>query len=151
MVKFIKNLPLLHFKTLLFVLLYAYSCTKEGMDMYVNVHTMSMIRYSVAFVFIISGTMKIVSNEVANHFLSLGLPSAHTLLYVVALLEIGCGICIVANKWVKYSSIPLIIIICGAILLTKIPLLHTDVLTFLFQVRLDFVMLLLLIVLFLKN
>jgi len=109
---------------------------------------MSMIRYSVAFVFIVSGTMKIVSNEVAAYFLSLGLPSAHTLLYVVVFLEIGCGICIAANKWVKYASIPLIIIIIGAILLTKIPLLHTDVFNFLFQVRLDFVMLLLLIALY---
>lgn len=109
----------------------------------------SLIRYAVSFVFIISGFMKLVSAELANSFLQLGLPYAHTMLKVVILLEIVCGVLILVDRWVKNAVIPLIAIMIAAILLTKIPLIQTGgLLTFAFQSRLDIVMLLMLIFLY---
>jgi putative oxidoreductase len=94
--------------------------------------------------------MKIFSNQLANSFLGLGLPYPHLILNVVILLEILCGILILVNKSVKNAVIPLIGIMIAAILLTKVPMMQTDLLQFAFNARLDIVMLILLIILY-KN
>lgn len=109
---------------------------------------LQFIRYVVAYVFIASGIMKIISVELGQYFLSLGLPYPIYFKYVVVILEIGCGIIILLNKRVKFATIPLIAIMIGAILLTKIPLLHTSFMEFAFQARLDIVMLVLLFILY---
>ena len=114
-------------------------------------HSMNFIRYSVAYVFIISGAMKIVSEELATTFINLGLPYPIYFMYLIALTEIICGCLILANKKVKTASIPLILIMIAAIILTKIPLLHAGILTFAFQARLDIVMIFLLAILYRKN
>jgi len=116
--------------------------------MYTSLSTKKLIRYSVAYVFIISGVMKLVNTELANGFLNLGLPYSHILLKVVILLEIGCGVLLLVNKAVNHAVIPLIAIMIAALLLTKFPLLHTGFLTFAFHARLDIVMLALLIILY---
>jgi putative oxidoreductase len=121
------------------------------MDMYTSLSMMKLIRYSVAYVFIISGVMKLVNTELANGFLSLGLPYSHILLKVVILLEIGCGVLLLVNKAVNHAVIPLITIMIAALLLTKFPLLHTGFLTFAFHARLDIVMLALLIILYKRS
>ena len=109
---------------------------------------MSPIRYTIAYVFITSGLMKFMSEELANHFIRLGLPSPVYFMYVVAILEVVCGVLLLINKKVKLASIPLIAIMIGAILLTKVPVLHTGFEQFAFQARLDIVMLVLLCILF---
>lgn len=114
-------------------------------------HSMNFIRYSVAYVFIISGAMKIVSEELATTFINLGLPYPIYFMYVVALTELVCGGLILANKKVKTASIPLILIMIAAIILTKVPLLRAGLLTFAFQARLDIVMIFLLAILYRKN
>lgn len=111
----------------------------------------SLIRYVVAYVFITSGFMKFWSEELANSFIGLGLPFPVYFMYVVALLELFCGSLILMNKQVKPASIPLIAIMIGAILLTKVPILHAGFAQFTFQARLDIVMLVLLFILFGKK
>ncbi|MBT2720727.1 DoxX family protein [Bacillus sp. ISL-46] len=107
-----------------------------------------LIRITVAYVFITSALMKLMSTEVANHFLGLGLPYSHMMLKIIILLEIVCGILLLVNKAVKNAVVPLIGIMIAAILLTKVPLLHTGFLPFAFGARLDIVMLVLLVYLY---
>ncbi len=80
--------------------------------------------------------------------MNLPIPTPDLLIYVVAILEIVCGLLIAMNKEVKKATIPLMIIIIAAILLTKIPLLHTGFLQFAFAARLDVVILSLLYILY---
>lgn len=106
------------------------------------------MRFLVAYVFIASGLMKLFSLELANYFISLGLPFPDTMLYVTATLEIICGVLLGVNRFVKMAVIPLLLIIVGAILITKVPLLHAGFLHFAFNARLDITMFVLLIILF---
>jgi len=110
--------------------------------------TNNLIRYAVAYVFITSALMKLMSSELANHFLGLGLPYPQQMLKLVIFLEMVCGILILINKSVKNAVVPLIGIMVVALLLTKFPLLHTGFLPFAFQSRLDIVMLILLVYLY---
>lgn len=111
---------------------------------------LTYIRYSVGFVFIISGLMKFFSEELSNTFISLGLPYPIYFMYVVTLVEIVCGHLIATNKHVRNASIPLILIMIAAIILTKVPILTSGFFLFAFSARLDIVMLILLTVLY-KN
>ncbi|MEH7255289.1 DoxX family protein [Neobacillus niacini] len=113
--------------------------------------TLSLVRFAVAYVFITSGVMKLFSVELAEVFIGLGLPFPDMLLHVTAFLEIICGILIILNRSVKHAVIPLIGIMIAAILLTKLPLLNSGILSFAFKARLDIVMLLLLITLYSKS
>jgi putative oxidoreductase len=126
----------------------AYSFTKGGVVISTYFYPITVIRYLVSFVFITSGVMKLIGTELAHLFISLGLPYPHLMLYVVALLEIICGLLILANKSVKYAAIPLIGIIIAALFLTKLPSLNSGLLQFAFNARLDIVMLGLLFVLY---
>jgi len=110
--------------------------------------TNNLIRLAVAYVFITSALMKLMSPEVANHFLGLGLPYPQQMLKLVIFLEMVCGILLLVNKSVKNAAVPLIGIMIVAILLTKVPLLHTGFLNFAFSARLDIVMLVLLVYLY---
>ncbi|MFE8698740.1 DoxX family protein [Cytobacillus sp. FJAT-53684] len=117
-----------------------------------NIHTslsaIHLIRYIVAYVFITSGLMKLISEDLSQSFVNLGLPYPLYLMYIVALLEIVCGISILANKSVKKATIPLLTIMIAALLLTKVPILHTGFMAFAFQARLDIIMLVLLFILY---
>ncbi|WP_077620806.1 DoxX family protein [Bacillus sinesaloumensis] len=110
--------------------------------------TMNLIRYVVAYVFIISGAVKLFTNDLHSMWMTLPIPTPDTVMYVVAILEVVCGILIAMNKEVKKAVIPLLIIMVCAILLTKIPVLHTGLLQFAFAARLDFVLLVLLYILY---
>ncbi|MBE4910670.1 DoxX family membrane protein [Bacillus luteolus] len=110
-----------------------------------------LIEYAVAFVFIISGLMKIFSSTLGSYFISLGLPEPILIMNIVAIIEIICGIFILLGKSVKNASILLLVIMIGAFLLTKVPLLHTGLLHFAFHARLDIVMLILLYILYSKS
>lgn len=95
--------------------------------------------------------MKILSAELGSYFMSLGLPYPIILMHIIAIIEIICGIFILLGKSVKNASIPLLVIMIGALLLTKVPLLHTGFLHFAFHARLDIVMLILLYILYSKS
>lgn len=108
----------------------------------------NLIRYAVAYVFITAGALKLLSNELSSTFMNLPIPAPELVMYVVAILEIICGILIAINKEVKKATIPLLVIMIAAILLVKVPILHTGFLHFAFAARLDIVMLALLYILY---
>lgn len=107
------------------------------------------ICYSVGFVFIISGIAKLIMSDFRIIFHNLALPYSNTFLFVVAITEIICGTLIVSKLYLRQAIIPLICIMLGAIFLTKIPILSEDggLTSFLFEARLDLVMLFSLLVL----
>lgn len=111
-------------------------------------NTLKLIRYVVAYVFITSGIMKLLDAELSGYFVSLGLPFPMYLMYTVAFFEIICGAFILLNKNIKNATIPLIIIMIAAFLLTKVPILHSGFLQFAFDARLDITMLILLFILY---
>ncbi len=114
-------------------------------------NTNKVIRYIIAYVFITSALMKFMGTEVANHFLGLGLPYPHMMLKLVILVELVCGFLILVNIAVKHAVVPLIGIMIVALLITKIPLVHTGFLQFAFAARLDIVMLVLLVYLYKRH
>ncbi|MCJ8009139.1 DoxX family protein [Lederbergia wuyishanensis] len=103
-----------------------------------------LIRYVIAYVFIISGLLKLINEDLGSTFVNLGLPFPLYLMYAVALIEIICGVLILADKMVHQAVIPLIGIMIAAILLTKVPSLNIGFMQFAFNARLDIVMLVLL-------
>ncbi|WP_430791258.1 DoxX family protein [Virgibacillus flavescens] len=106
------------------------------------------ICYAVGYVFIITGLMKLLFNDFQASFASLEVPFPATLLLVVAITEIVCGALIAGRFYVKEASLPLIVIVIAAIILTKLPLLTSDgFFHFLYAARLDIVMLILLFLL----
>lgn len=95
--------------------------------------------------------MKLISADIQNYFLSLELPYPHQVMYLVAFVELICGVLILVNKGVKKATIPLIIIMIGAFLITKVPVLHSGFMPFAFNARLDIIMLVLLFILHSHN
>lgn len=113
-----------------------------------NMQVLNWIRYVIGYVFIVSGIVKLLVPEFKQVFLSLGLPFPETILFLVAMFELVCGVFIVASMYVKYATVPLIVIMIGAVSIVKFPiLLKQGLLSFVFESRLDVVMLILLIVL----
>lgn len=124
---------------------------KGEYTIYTSISTIKLLRYSVSYVFIISGLMKLVSADLQNYFLSLGLPYPHQVMYLVAFVELIGGVLILVNKAVKKATIPLMMIMIGAFLLTKVPVLHSGFMPFAFNARLDIIMLVLLFILYSRN
>ncbi|WP_101842088.1 DoxX family protein [Halobacillus sp. Marseille-P3879] len=109
---------------------------------------LKFLKYTVAFVFITSGLMKVVNSELADYFTSLALPYPVETMYTVAWVEITAGLLLIFNKYMKPALIALMVIMVGALLLTKVPALHAGFVHALFSARLDIVMLVLLVVLY---
>jgi uncharacterized membrane protein YphA (DoxX/SURF4 family) len=104
------------------------------------------ICYAAGYVFIASGILKFVDGSFKGMFLQLGLPFPETSLFLVAIVELGCGMLIVGRMYLKLAVPPLILIMLGALYMTKIPvLLNEGFLKFAFEARLDIVMLILLL------
>ena len=104
------------------------------------------ICYAVGYVFITSGIIKLVDPHFKIMFASLGLPFPEFTLYLIAILELTCGMLIAARMYLKQAVLPLILIMIGAIVITKIPVIsNSGLLSFAFETRLDIVMLLLLL------
>lgn len=110
--------------------------------------TIKALRFIIAYVFIASGIMKFVSAELSHYFIRLGFPYPIYFKNVLAFVEIVCGLFILMNHRVKFAVVPLIFIIIGALMTTKLPLLKTSLINFAFQARLDIIVLVLLVVLF---
>ncbi|RYG73405.1 DoxX family protein [Lentibacillus lipolyticus] len=111
-------------------------------------HLIKWLCYAVGYVFLISGILKLTTNDFKVAFMNLGLPFPDTILFLVAVSEIACSVLIIARIYVKQASGLLIFIILCAIYLTKLPvLINQGLLRFAFEARLDIVMLILLLVL----
>ncbi|QKY70803.1 DoxX family protein [Lentibacillus sp. CBA3610] len=113
--------------------------------------TMNMskwICYAVGYVFLTSGVLKLVVSDFKATFMSLGLPFPETMLFLVAITEIACSAFIISRLYVRQAAAPLILIMLGAIFLTKLPILmNQGFLQFAFDARLDIIMLILLLLL----
>lgn len=108
--------------------------------------------YLVGYVFIISGIMKLIMGDFLATFVSLGLPFPEISIFILSLVEISCGAFVIAHLYIRQAIIPLIVVIIGAIVLTKIPILFDDgILSFLFHARLDVVMFVFLILLWKRS
>jgi putative oxidoreductase len=110
-------------------------------------HMLDLIRYTIGYVFISSGLFKLLVADFTTIFAKIGIPSPETAVLLVGLVEVVCGGLIIFKTYVKQAILPLFIIIIGAILLTKVPVLHDGFLKFAFEARLDITMLVLLTIL----
>lgn len=106
--------------------------------------------YVVAYVFLTSGMMKLLNEEFGQHFANMGLPYPFIFVKVIAIIEILGAVFLFIQKWVKLAVIPLIFIMFGAIFLTKIPMMHTGFMAFVFESRLNVIILILLWYLYTK-
>lgn len=107
---------------------------------------LNWFRYAIGYVFISSGIVKLLVPDFIGLFSSLGLPFPTTFLFLVATIEVACGALIIARMYLKYATVPLIAIMIGALFIAKLPiLLNEGMLSFIFESRLDIVMLILLI------
>ncbi|MGP4039137.1 DoxX family protein [Gracilibacillus sp. D59] len=115
-----------------------------------NISSDQLIRYVVGYVFIASALMKLVVADFTVAFSNFGIPYPEIAVLIVGVTELICGVLIIFNYYVKKAAIPLLVIIVAAILFTKLPVLQTGLLEFAFEARLDFVMLVLLFILWKK-
>ncbi|MFD1737729.1 DoxX family protein [Bacillus salitolerans] len=112
-------------------------------------HSLKLIRWVVGYVFFVSGVLKIVTPGAAGVFSGYGIPYPGETVLVVGIIELLCGLFLFLDYEVRKVTIPLLVIMVGALLITKVPLLSTEGLpTFLFQSKLDIVMVVLLSILY---
>lgn len=110
------------------------------------------VRFAIGYVFITSGIVKLLVPSFQEVFANLGIPYANISLFLLAMIEIICGTLIIVNMYVKYVTVALTVIMVGAIIIAKLPvLLQEGILSFLFESRLDVTMLILLVILWRKH
>lgn len=110
------------------------------------------VRFAIGYVFITSGIVKLLVPSFQEVFANLGIPYANISLFLLAMIEIICGTLIIANMYVKYVTVALTVIMVGAIIIAKLPVLFQEgILSFLFESRLDVTMLILLVILWRKH
>ncbi|XKE82386.1 DoxX family protein [Oceanobacillus kapialis] len=108
--------------------------------------TYTWICYAIGFVFIVSGIMKLMVSDFRGMFASMGLPFPEATLFLVAIVELGCGILIAGRLYIRLAVPPLLLIMFGALYFSKLPILfNKGILSFAFEARLDIVMLILLL------
>jgi putative oxidoreductase len=118
----------------------------------VHMHAFPWMCYAIGFVFITSGMIKLVISDFKTTFTQLGMPFPEVTLFLIAIIEVACGILVAGRIYLKIAVAPLILIMLGALYVTKLPiLLHKGLLLFLFEARLDIVMLILLLIAWSKH
>jgi putative oxidoreductase len=115
--------------------------------------SVAIIRYLVAYVFILVGLLKWLTDDFGlNAFVQIGIPFPEMSVLVIGTIEIICGSLILFDLYVKKATIPLLVVMVGAILTTKLPvLLKSGLWAFAFQSKLDVIMIVLLILLWREN
>jgi putative oxidoreductase len=83
------------------------------------------IRISLAFVFVLEGYQKLVLPEAlgAGRFAKIGIPWPDLMGPFVGIVEIVCGLLILAGLFARFAAVPLIITMVVAIISTKVPIL----------------------------
>jgi putative oxidoreductase len=84
-----------------------------------------LIRISLAFVFVLEGYQKLVLPEAlgAGRFAKIGIPWPDLMGPFVGIVEIVCGLLILAGLFARFAAVPLIVIMVVAIISTKVPIL----------------------------
>lgn len=106
---------------------------------------MIFIRIAVGLIFFTQGVLKYIDAKMGvERFARIGFPHPAFTAHFVGAFEIVCGLLVLAGLWTRIASIPLLVIICTAIVTTKIPELTRAGQGFWFMVsdaRTDFAML----------
>ena len=105
-------------------------------------------RIIVGFVFLSEGIQKLLFVELVGTslFREIGFANYHFWTYFVSFFEIICGALIMAGLFVRFASVPLLIIMITAIFTTKVPLLaYRGFWTMIHESEIDFAMIGLLI------
>jgi uncharacterized membrane protein YphA (DoxX/SURF4 family) len=80
------------------------------------------IRIAVGLIFSTQGILKYIDPKMgAERFARIGFPHPAFTAHFVGTFEIVCGLLVLAGMWTRIAAIPLLIIICTAIVTTKIP------------------------------
>jgi putative oxidoreductase len=104
-----------------------------------------LIRLAVGLIFFTQGILKFTDPHMGvMRFTRIGFPHPYFTAHFVGTFEIVCGFLVLIGLWTRVASVPLLIVICTAILTTKIPELFRANQGFWFMVsdgRADFAML----------
>ena len=84
-----------------------------------------LVRVAVALVFLSEGVQKFLFPEAlgVGRFAKIGIPAPEVMAPFVGVIEIGCGVLVLAGLATRLAAVPLIIDMLGAIATTKVPLL----------------------------
>ena len=103
------------------------------------------IRIAVGLIFFSQGILKYTDPKMGvERFARIGFPHPVFAAHFVGTFEIVCGLLVLAGLWTRIAAVPLLVIICTAIVTTKIPELTRAGQGFWFMVsdaRTDFAML----------
>lgn len=111
-----------------------------------------LIRLYVGAIFVLEGILKFVRADALGpgRFAKIGVPAPELLANFDGVLEIVCGLLLLAGLFTRLATLPMIADMLGAILLTKVPLLWGNaalypkeggIWDFLHEARLEFAML----------
>lgn len=107
------------------------------------------IYVAVGFVFITSGVLKLLDKSFIGQFASMGMPFPDVSVYIVAMIELGAGMLILGRMYLRIASLSLLVIMAGAMIVAKLPILFSGgFFTFLFEARLNVVMIILLFLIY---
>ncbi len=80
------------------------------------------VRLAVGLIFFSQGLLKYIdANMGVNRFMKIGFPYPYFTAHFVGAFEIVCGLLVLCGFFVRLATIPLLAIICTAIITTKIP------------------------------
>lgn len=110
------------------------------------------VRLAVGLIFLTQGILKYIDpNMGVNRFTKIGFPHPYFTAHFVGTFEIVCGLLVLIGVVTRLAAVPLLVVICTAIVTTKIPELFRPNQGFCFMVsdaRTDFAMLMSLLFLF---
>ena len=80
------------------------------------------IRIAVGLIFFTQGILKYTDAKMGvERFARIGFPHPAFTAHFVGAFEIVCGLLVLAGLWTRIAAIPLLVVICTAIVITKIP------------------------------
>ena len=85
----------------------------------------ALIRLYVGVIFVGEGILKFLREDALGpgRFVKAGIPGGAFFAYLDGMFEIGCGLLILAGLLTRLATLPMIVDMLGAIILTKVPLL----------------------------
>lgn len=87
-----------------------------------------LIRFYVGLIFLCEGVLKFLRPEQLGpgRFDKAGIPAPTFFAYLDGIFEIACGLMLLAGLLTKLATVPMIINMIGALLITKLPILWGD-------------------------
>jgi putative oxidoreductase len=81
-----------------------------------------LIRLAVGMIFFTQGILKYIDHNMGVvRFTKIGFPHPYFTAHFVGTFEIVCGFSILLGLWTRLAALPLLVVICTAIVSTKIP------------------------------